>query len=258
MWKFYGSHKRDFPWRNTSDFYNIWVSEMMLQQTQTSRVIDKYNEFIRTFPDFQSLANAPQSEVLRLWQGLGYNRRALYLKRSAEIITVANKENQKIVTTEFLVTLPGIGPNTAGAIYAFTMNKPVVFIETNIRRVMINEFFKNQSTVDDKEILQLIEQTLDSNNPREWYYALMDYGAYLAKTISNPNRQSRHYTKQSKFEGSLRQTRGKILKLLLNGPQKFTQFSENFKEDHNFHDAINQLTTENFIEQDDKSIKLRS
>ncbi|HWA64417.1 MAG TPA: A/G-specific adenine glycosylase [Candidatus Paceibacterota bacterium] len=195
------------------DPYRIFVSEIMLQQTQASRVIEKYRRFIKLFPSFQVLAAAPTADVLRAWQGLGYNRRALFLQRAARIV-VDRWKGDLPADPALLVALPGVGPNTAGSIAAFAFNKPVVFIETNIRRVFIHFFFKDAASVPDAAIREYISQTLDSRRPRDWYYALMDYGAMLAKTISNPNRRSRHYAKQSRFEGSFRQVRGEILRFL--------------------------------------------
>jgi A/G-specific adenine glycosylase len=252
---FYKENKREFPWRETSDPYKILVSEIMLQQTQTSRVIHKYVEFLKAFPDINTLAEAKQFEVLKAWQGLGYNRRALYLKKSAfEIVKLGKFPD----TQKELVKLPGIGVNTAGAILAFAFNIPAVFIETNIRRVFIHEFFKDQNEVHDKDIKVLLEKTLDRKNPREFYYALMDYGVYLGKTIENPNIQSRHYAKQSKFEGSLRQTRGTILKLLLDGPIVLTTLKKEFSDNQQFKKAILQLIKEGFIEKKSSMIFLKS
>lgn len=255
IWDFYKINKRNFPWRDTTDFYKILVSEVMLQQTQTHRVAPKYQAFLEKFPTIQKLAKASNEDVLRIWSGLGYNRRALYLKRVAEIII----ESKKTITPEFLITLPGIGPNTAGSIYVFTANKPHVFIETNIRRVFIQEFFKDQDNISDKSILGLIEQTLDVKQPRDWYYALMDYGAHLAKIQTNPNRKSKHYTKQSKFEGSLRQTRGKILKLLLvQNKLQLIEIENQFENKENFHKALHQLEKEGFIKVNTYDIQLAS
>ena len=104
---------------------------------------------------------------------------------------------------------------TAAAIAAFAFDKPTVFIETNIRRVFIHFFFEGRSDVKDEEILPLVERTLDQSNPREWYYALMDYGAMLKKRPQNPNRRSAHYRKQSPFKDSNRQVRGMILKTVI-------------------------------------------
>lgn len=191
----------------------------MLQQTQTNRVESKYADFLRRFPDLRSLARAPMRDVLRAWSGLGYNRRALALKRAAEI--VVKKYGGKLPHDEAqLIELPGVGPGTAGAIRAFAFNEPSIFIETNIRRVFIHFFFRWRRKVNDKEIIKLIRQTLDANHSREWYWALMDYGAMLGREAKkNPNIKSAHYTKQSKFEGSNRQLRGRILRLRLANPK---------------------------------------
>jgi A/G-specific adenine glycosylase len=182
----------------------------MLQQTQVDRVIPKYLTFIKKFPTAAELASASQKEVLTLWQGLGYNRRALNLWQSAKIINKKGFPKKE----EDLIALPGIGPYTARAVLAFAYNKPAVLIETNIRAVFIHHFFKRTEKVTDKELLPLIEKTLDSKNPREWYWALMDYGSYLKKNIPNPSRKSAHHSKQTKFKGSRRELRGKIVRVL--------------------------------------------
>ncbi len=257
VWNFYKKNKREFPWRKTHNPYKILVSELMLQQTQANRVILKFEAFIKRFPDFQSLNQATTAEVLQLWQGLGYNRRALYLKRIAEKVMTEQKGKLQI-WPELLQNLPGIGPYTAKAIYVFVKNKPEVFLETNIRRVFIHHFFKDKQEVKDKELLPLIEQELDSQNPREWYYALMDYGAYLAKTIPNPNRKSSHYTRQSKFEGSLRQTRGKILKLLIVEKNLHKKELEEKIQSEHFIKAFEQLEKEGFIQNEKQKIRLTS
>lgn len=211
---YYQANRRSFPWRETTDPYSIMVSEIMLQQTQTDRVVPKYRAFLTKFPNFAALAAATTAEVLTMWQGLGYNRRALALKRSAEQV-VTEWKGHFPPDLEQLVTLPGIGKATASAILAFAFNQPVAFIETNIRRVYIHFFFEDAAEVSDKELMPLIAQTVDVTQPREWYYALMDYGAMLPKVLVNPNRRSAHYAKQSPFEGLRRQVRGKILKLLV-------------------------------------------
>lgn len=188
----------------------------MLQQTQVERVIPKYRDFIRRFPDFASLASAPVAEVLRVWQGLGYNRRALYLKRLSEIV---EREYNGTLPRDaaLLQRLPGIGKGTAGAIRAFAFDQPSAFIETNVRRVFIHSFFQREAaSVSDSHIMPLIERMLDRRRPREWYYALMDCGAALAKTVSeNPNRKSKQYHRQSSFIGSRRQLRGQIVRVLI-------------------------------------------
>ncbi len=213
---FYTKNKRILPWRETIIPYHVFITEVMLQQTQVPRVLKKFPEFIHTFPTFESLASAPFQEVLRVWQGMGYNSRAKYLQESAQIIT---QKHKGIIPEDpdILVKLPGIGKGSAASIITFTYNKPLIFIETNIRRVFIHHFFQNKQGIGDNDITPLVEKFLDRENPREWYYALMDYGTYLSTVVENPNRKSKHYSKQSKFEGSNRQIRGKILKELLNG-----------------------------------------
>lgn len=210
----YRRHGRQFPWRTTKNPYHIFVSEMMLQQTQAERVLPKYEEFLATFPDINTLASTGLKHVLEVWQGLGYNRRALHLLRAAQIIV--SEHNGTIPRDiETLAGLPGLGRATAGAILAFGFNIPVVFIETNIRRVFIHFFFQGKDMVKDAEIIPVIACTLDKENPADWYNALMDYGSMLKKTEENPNKRSAHYKKQPSFEGSDRQIRGAILKLLL-------------------------------------------
>jgi A/G-specific adenine glycosylase len=210
-------HGRTLPWRSGYDPYPIFISEVMLQQTQVDRVALKFPLFISAFPDFQALADAPLANVLSHWQGLGYNRRALNLKKAAEIIVL---EYGGILpdSPERLVRLPGIGTATAASICAFAFNKPVAFLETNIRTVLIHHFFPDQSVVTDQELLPVAELVLDRKNPREWYSALMDYGTMLKKRHGNVTRRSAHYKTQSRFKGSIRQVRGAILKALLARP----------------------------------------
>ncbi|MBX4197807.1 A/G-specific adenine glycosylase [Candidatus Parcubacteria bacterium] len=274
IWKYYKAHKRAFPWRETKDPYKILVSEIMLQQTQTDRVVKKYEEWLEHFPTFKDLADAPLQKVLKIWQGLGYNRRALALKRAAAII--CEKYNGKLPANyEKILELPGIGPYTAGAIMAFAFNKPFPIIETNIRTVFIY-FYKKQGKVPrfvsqaasraapspasgtlplvaDADILLLVEKTLDKNNPREWYHALMDYGVMLKKTHGNLNKQSRHYTKQSSFIGSNRQIRSTILKAITLKPQtqksilSFLELNNVKVTSEQFQKNISALQNEGFI-----------
>jgi len=257
IWDFYSNNKRSFPWRNTKDPYKILVSEIMLQQTQTSRVTEKYNSFTQELPTTTSLAHASQVKVLHLWHGLGYNRRALFLKKASEIICLHKRERDFFSDPDFLINLPGVGPNTAGAIYVFSTNKPYVFIETNIRRVFIHEFFPDKENVSDNKLLPMIFRTLPKSNFRNWYYALMDYGAYLGKTIPNPNKKSAHYTIQSKFEGSQRQARGNILKLLLSKPLTKKDLALHFTNKEMFHIALEQLLKEGFITKKGKTIHIK-
>lgn len=213
IYRYYRTHGRRLPWRMTHNPYHILVSEIMLQQTQVQRVMGKYEPFIHAFPDFSSLALASLLRVLQEWQGLGYNRRAIALKQIAQRVT--EEFHGKLPSSvETLRTFPGIGQATAASISAFAFHKPTVFIETNIRRVFIHSFFQDRTNIMDTEILPLVEQTLDTSHPREWYYALMDYGVMLKQRQTNPNRRSAHYQRQSPFQGSNRQVRGMILKAL--------------------------------------------
>ncbi len=217
VYRHYRDNGRDLPWRKTREPYQILLSEVMLQQTQVDRVLQKYERFIEAFPDFPSLAGASLRDILYLWQGLGYNRRAVALKTISE--TVVLRHNGEIPPRlNDLVALPGIGHATACAVLAFAFNRPVVFIETNIRRVFIHFFFRGRERIRDAEILPLVDETLDRINPREWYYALMDYGAMLKKQVPNPNKKSAHYQRHPPFEGSSRQLRGRVLKVLLSRP----------------------------------------
>ena len=217
IYSFYRRNKRNFPFRENLTPYKVVVSEIMLQQTQTNRVSEKFLEFIEKFPDFNSLASASINELLSVWQGLGYNRRALALKEIAQ--KVVNDYDGKVPKDlKLLEALPQIGYNTASSILAFAYNHPTYFIETNIRRVYIYFFFPGRSKIDDKEIMDIVKFSVDEENPREWYYALMDFGVMLKKTHPELNKKSAHYRKQSKFDGSIRQVRGKILKLLLKTP----------------------------------------
>ncbi|UCF07117.1 MAG: A/G-specific adenine glycosylase [bacterium] len=206
--------RKSLPWRKTRDPYSILVSEVMLQQTQVPRVVGKYREFITNFPDFASLARAPLRSVLSVWSGLGYNRRAKHLHETARIVV---REYGGWLPRDFarLITLPGIGKATASAVSAFAFNEPLPFIETNIRAVFIHSFFDGEIGITDAEILPLVEQTLDRSRPRAWYNALMDFGVTLKRLYGNPARRSAHHVKQGRFEGSDRQARGLILRMLL-------------------------------------------
>jgi A/G-specific adenine glycosylase len=221
--EYYAAHGRhDMPWRipdasGQLDPYKILVSEMMLQQTQVNRVIGKFNDFIRIFPTVQVLSDAPLSDVLTAWSGLGYYRRAKFLHLAAQQV-VGEFAGQLPNSQADLVRLPGVGKNTAGAIIAYSFNQPVVFIETNIRTVFLHHFFGDQTDIPDSELMPFIHQALPKNGTRQWYWALMDYGSFLKSTLENPSRRSKHHHKQSAFKGSRREVRGKILKLLLAGP----------------------------------------
>lgn len=215
VWDFYRAHKRTMHWRTEPTPYYVLVSEMMLQQTQVARVQQKFANFIRRFPTVQDLAAAPLADVLEQWSGLGYNRRAKFLWQAAQKIT-QDFGGDVPGNQEALISLPGIGPNTAGAILAYAFNEPVVFVETNIRTVYIHHFFADHAhAVTDTQLRHVIALTIPPENPREWYWALMDYGTHLKATIGGQLERVKHYRPQSRFEGSRRQVRGKIIKLLL-------------------------------------------
>jgi A/G-specific adenine glycosylase len=189
------------------------VSEIMLQQTQVSRVLPKYKEFLTVFPTPKALAQCKDADLLTIWSGLGYWRRARFLKETSKTITKQyNGKFPKDIPT--LKTLPGIGPYTAGAIACFAFNNESAFIDTNIRRVYLHFFFHDKTEVPDSEILTIAQKALRGQDPREWHWALFDYGALVLKD-KKINQKSKHYTKQSKFEGSFRSYRAKTVRHLL-------------------------------------------
>lgn len=258
IWAFYESEGRKFEWRNVNNPYYVMVSEIMLQQTQTYRVEPKYRAFIDAFPDLESLASASLRDVLVMWQGLGYNRRGKFLHQAAQ--RVMQEFGGSIPDDpEKLVLLPGIGKNTAGSISAFAFNKPTIFIETNIRTVFIHSFFKGHDAVHDNLIIPLIQQTLDHDNPREWYYALMDYGVHLKKMHPNPSRRSKHHVVQSKFEGSDRQIRGAIIRALV---QRYalseSELSVICRGDDRVSEILRQLEQERFIQRSGELFSIAS
>jgi A/G-specific adenine glycosylase len=251
VWAYYAAHGRHgLPWRQpladgSFDPYRIWVSEIMLQQTQVSRVIPKFVEFIQRFPDVQALAAAPLDDVLRVWSGLGYNRRAKFIWEAARI--VKRQGGLFPESLDALIRLPGIGRNTAGAVVAYSYNQPVVFIETNVRSVFIHHFFADREAVSDAELRPIIEQTLSDDEIREWYWALMDYGTHLKQTTGNAARRSVGYAKQSRFEGSKRQIRGRVLQVLLDGPQTQAHLVSSII-DERLPAVLEDLAKEGFIE----------
>ena len=209
---FHASCGRSFPWRNTSDPYRIVLSELMLQQTQTSRVLPKYEEFIAVWPDFKAMASSELLELLSRWKGLGYNRRALALR---EIAVRTEAWGWTLpVEEQDLLAFPMIGPATAAAVRSFCHNLPSVYLETNIRRVLIHQFHPGCDHVRDADLRSLLQRFSHlQQDHRTWYYALMDYGVYLKELIPNPNRRSASYAVQGKFENSNRQIRGMLLLL---------------------------------------------
>lgn len=249
IWENYDKNKRQLPWREDITPYKIVVSEIMLQQTQVSRILTKYPPFIEAFPSFEVLASASLQDILRLWQGIGYSRRAMYLQKIAQIV-IQEYNGHLPDNPVVLESFPGIGPATAASITVYGFNKPVPFIETNVRRIYIHHFFRDRKGIDDKEIMPLVEQTLDGDNPREWYWALMDYGVELMKLKDNPNKRSKHYAVQSKFEGSNRQIRGLVLKNLLEGNRSREELYDLLLKDQGKIDTVlKELEKEGFVKE---------
>lgn len=258
--------RHDLPWRVDINPYRVLISEVMLQQTQVERVIPFFERWMCELPTWEALADAPQTQVLKLWKGLGYNSRALRLQKLASIVTT---EHDGVLPSDFktLCSLPGIGNYTAAAVRAFAFNLYTPLIETNVRRVFIHHFFTDQHNVEDSEILSIINDMGEIENPRQWYSALMDYGTTLPKVIkNNPNRQSKHYTKQSRFEGSDRQIRGALLDILLNAKdhtmsktalyKKLSLKLDNVEQEQRYNKIITDLQAEGFICQEKRSYRL--
>lgn len=243
---------RDMPWRSDTRPYYVLVSELMLQQTQVDRVIPKFHAFIAAFPDEQTLARASLADVLKLWQGLGYNRRAKFLHDAAKYVVDLGDFPQDEAG---LVALPGVGKNTAGAIMAYAYNQPAIFIETNVRAVYIHHFFGDHDLVDDKNIRESLEKTIDQEHPREFYWALMDYGSYLKKQGIKPGR-SRHYKKQSPLKGSVREVRGLIVAALTHGDMSENELAEKVAADGRFEQALAGLLRDGLVTRADGSLHL--
>lgn len=218
---------RDFPWRRTHDPYAVLLSEVMLQQTQVSRVVRYYERWLEDFPTIESLAAAPLEVVLQAWQGLGYNRRALALKRLAEELSAEaatlGRDAELPRDEAALIALPGVGPATAAGVRAFAFGEPSAYLETNVRSVFLHEVFADSDGVSDSQIRPLVADATEiatalGIDARTWNYALLDYGAYLKRTLPNPSRRSSHHTRQSTFEGSTRQKRARLLRAVMSEP----------------------------------------
>ena len=217
VWYFYRANGREMPWRGIDDAYGVLVSEVMLQQTQVVRVTARWVDWMTVFPTIDALAAAPLAVVLERWQGLGYNRRAVALKRCAE--QVAERFGGVLpADPAVLATLPGIGPATAAAVVDYAYEVPAPFIETNVRAALIHGFFADADDVPDRDLRPIVEAVWDRDDPRGWGYALTDYGAHLKRTLPNPSRRSRHHVRQSPFAGSRRQKRARLLRAVLARP----------------------------------------
>ncbi len=252
VWDYYAQHARDLPWRHEPfDAYQILVSELMLQQTQVSRVIPKYQAFIKLFPTIKQLAEASLAEVLIAWSGLGYNRRAKYLHQAAKQL----ETHFEPWTLTDLTACKGIGNNTAGAVLTYAYNSPNPFIETNIRTVMIHHLFSERENIDDKELLPVVHQLIDQQHPREFMWAMMDYGSFLKANHGNSARFSKHHTKQSKFEGSWRQLRGQVIKQLTIHPRSVHSL-QTYITDVRLPEVLRQLEAEQLIQKYEENYQL--
>lgn len=237
---------RSMPWREDTRPYYVLVSELMLQQTQVDRVIPKFNAFIARFPDESTLAKSSLSDVLTMWSGLGYNRRAKFLHEAAKRITY-DLNGEFPSTKETLLTLPGVGEGTAGAILNYAFNKPTVFIETNVRTVYFYHFFADGDLVTDRQIAEKVTETLDSEHPREFYWAVMDYGAWLKKNGAGRITQSAHYKKQSPLKGSIREVRGQIVRLLTADDMLISDAKKQLSADERFEPALEGLIRDGLV-----------
>lgn len=246
---------RDMPWRRDTRPYYVLISELMLQQTQVDRVVPKFKAFVARFPDVSALAAASLSDVLSLWNGLGYNRRAKFVHEAAKMI-MAEYDGRFPDTLEDLIKLPGVGPNTAGAILAYAFNRPSVFVETNVRTVYFNHFFEDSATVSDTELREVVARTLDQEHPREFYQALMDYGTWLKRQGGGRLTQSRHYKKQAPLKGSVREVRGQIVKRLTRGDQVLDELAMEYVADNRFEPALAGLMADGLVTQTDGVLHL--
>lgn len=234
----YQMNARDLPWRRTHDPYRILVSEVMLQQTQVDRVIPKYKEFLRHFPTIEALATAPAADVIRVWSGLGYNRRAINLQRTAQAV-VARHDGVMPEDLDALQALPGIGPYTAGAVACFAYGNDVGFVDTNIRRVLHRLCFgpelpETRATA--RELGNLARRIVPDGQGYQWNQALMELGAVQCtarkpacltcpltihcranpqiQTLLADRRGGARSTREEPFEGSNRYYRGRVVEAL--------------------------------------------
>ncbi|MFA7286513.1 MAG: Fe-S cluster assembly protein HesB [Patescibacteria group bacterium] len=209
--RWYAIHGRhDLPWRVRRTPYRVLVAEIMLQQTQVSRVLPKYEKFLGQFPSFKALAAANPATVLRLWSGLGYNRRALQLLACAKRVCQEHRgrlpEDHKT-----LRSLPGIGEYTARAVNVFSRNSAAPCIDTNVRRVILSELSLSK-TMPVGELTVVARRLVPKEKSWLWHSALMDYGAAVSTARATGISPK---VKQTPFKGSVREVRGKVLRYLL-------------------------------------------
>ena len=247
---YFRQNRRTMPWRDDlSDnreqrFYQVLVSEMMLQQTQVSRVLPKYDAWMRQYPTMYDAAAASLGEVLMIWQGLGYNRRAKWLYESLKYFCDSGIPGNLLDVQQ----LAGIGPNTAAAIKVYVDDKPEVFIETNIRTVVLEHVFESQQNVNDDAIRCVVAAILPKKQVREWYWALMDYGSYLKSQKRSHLHRAASHKPQKPFSGSPRQLRGHVLRhLAQNGPVEYDEVMA-VLDDARTQRVVEQLLHEGLVE----------
>ncbi|TAH33024.1 A/G-specific adenine glycosylase [Candidatus Saccharibacteria bacterium] len=238
---------REMPWRTDPSPYRVLVSELMLQQTQVSRVVPKFENFMRLFPNVEALAGSSLDQVLIAWSGLGYNRRAKFLWQAA-LEVMLRFDGDLPDDLKALTSLPGIGPNTGAAILNYAYEIPTAFVETNIRTVYFHHFFQNQTDIADRDLLEVVERTMDREHPREFFWALMDYGSYLKSSHGARLDQSRHYKKQAPLKGSVREMRGRIIRELTTRPLMPEALKRAVLADDRFEPALADLESEGLVE----------
>jgi A/G-specific adenine glycosylase len=252
----YNTQGHTYPWRETFDPYCITVSEFMLQQTQTSRVVPFYTRFILDLPTWEALSKTSLQHVLTLWNGLGYNRRAKALYECAQVV-MTSYQGTLPNDVPTLMSLPGIGKYTAAALQAFIWQKKVLMIETNIRSALIAHFFSDRIEVRDFELEEILSNVLERSNPRIWYYALMDYGKFVKSHSPSLHQVSAHYRKQSPFRGSLREVRGALIRELTRGDQLIAHLHKKLPFDSfRIDDAIKSLQEDQLVKKVEDTLTL--
>jgi A/G-specific adenine glycosylase len=246
-WK---ANTRNLPWRKDPSPYKVLVSEFMLQQTQVSRVIPKFDEFMESFPTIESLAKAETKQLLQVWSGLGYNRRAVWLKEAAKQIVESHGFPQSL---EELQKLKGVGPYTSRSVLIFAFNKDLAAVDTNIRRVLIAEGLATEA-MSEKQLQFIAEVVLLKGRSRDWHNALMDYGSQVmtpSTTGISPT------SKQSCYEGSSRQVRGAIIRTLTGtselGLEEIVKLLECNVRESELESIMTQLVKDGLVEVTDSS-----
>lgn len=256
----YKTNKRNLPWRSTRDPYHILVSEIMLQQTQVSRVIPKYEEFLKRFPTVGKLASVSSAEVIRAWKGLGYNRRALNLQRAARVIV--GEHNGKVPSDlEALRELPGIGRYTAGAIRNFASGIDTPAVDTNVKQ-FLDHFVPASAARTENDYYDLAEQLMPEGKAREWLHAVMDYSALVLKSNKVTGSTLRVEPRKSEpFVGSNRYLRGRIIDRLRDQAQTasalFAAIAKPIDvEQGRFQALVTALQSEGFLTRKGRTLRL--